>query len=149
MCKHDLCYNALCLFVTASPASSPLLSQMSPPSQAGGEQLGGALAPQGGPGAPQHQVMAQCAAPLPFCRGQWQHPAPPSPHQVLYYCLQVRDPTCSSKLCSHTVPHMAIFLTHGCINFSLPPGTWRILTQRRPLVLFLKLSNFWIFVWVR
>lgn len=113
MCKHNPCYNALCLFATASPAPPTLLFQISHTfSQAGGGQLRGALAPQGGPGAPQHPARAQCAAPLSFCRAQRQHPTPPAPHQVLHYCLQVRDPTCcvcasSSRLStSYRVPKL-------------------------------------------
>ena len=73
------------------PLSSPLLYSSFPPfSQAGGVHLGGALAPQGGPGVPQYAAMGQCGAPLGRRRAQHQHPPPPAPHQVLHHCLQVR-----------------------------------------------------------
>lgn len=61
-----------------------------PAFQTGGGQLRGALASQGGPGAPQHQTMAQCTPPLQFQRGKQQHTTPTTPHQVLHHCVQVR-----------------------------------------------------------
>lgn len=62
MCKRSSFCNALRLSATASPTLLSLLSPQtfpsssssSPISQAGGVQLWSALAPQGGPGVPQH-----------------------------------------------------------------------------------------------
>lgn len=82
-----LCVNAALI---RTPFASFLLPPLpSPILQAGRVQLWGALAPQGGPGVPQHSAMAQCTAPLRR-RAQQQHPTSAAPHQVLHYCLQVR-----------------------------------------------------------
>lgn len=93
-----LCVNAAPIktpFASCYCLTSPFFpylftSSSSPILQAGGVQLRGALAPQGGPGVPQHPAMAQRTAPLRRRRARQQQPTPAASHQVLHYCLQVR-----------------------------------------------------------